>query len=213
MYIACPFGLKVTNHPRTEQNFLSCYSYSHPKRIVTIEARARNWCYTKFENGATCPSTVVVQSITKTVGRSMAVKNQPAHGSFCKGAVRMIGRSCCCPILPCCLLWPYLVMPEAWTITLFVPHSKYSYATLGADVMRTPSSRARQTRCPSTTAIRAQPVTNSVMSGRVFLKQVPDLSSLYEAAAAEAQDAEAVLSTNQHGWIEKNAAQHARRWR
>jgi putative N-acetylmannosamine-6-phosphate epimerase len=44
---------------------------------------------------------------------------------------------------------------------------------------------------------------NSVMSGRVFLKQVPDLSSLYEAAAAEAQDAEAVPSTNQHGWIEK----------
>jgi hypothetical protein len=41
------------------------------------------------------------------------------------------------------------------------------------------------------------------MSGRVFLKQVPALSSLYEAAAAEAQDAEAAPSTNQHGWIEK----------
>ena len=77
------------------------------------------------------------------------------------------------------------------------------YCHLGADVMRTPSSRARQTRCPTITAIRAQPVTNSVMSGRVFLKQVPALSSLYEAAAAEAQDAEAAPSTNQRGWIEK----------
>jgi hypothetical protein len=98
MYIACPFGLKVTNHPRTEQNFLSCYSYSHPKRIVTIEARARNWCYTKFENGATCPSTVVVQSITKTVGRSMAVENQHSAWKFLQRG--------------CANDWPQLLLPD-----------------------------------------------------------------------------------------------------
>jgi hypothetical protein len=43
------------------------------------------------------------------------------------------------------------------------------------------------------------------MSGRVFLKQVPALVPLYEAAVTEAQDAGAVPSTNQQrGWIERN---------
>lgn len=97
---------------------------------------------------------------------------------------------------------------HAWSLDYnsLVLNSTLINATLGADVMRTPLSRARQThaqRCPTTTAIRAQPFTNSVMSGRVFLKQVPALSSLYEAAAAEAQASEAVPSTNQRGWIEK----------
>jgi hypothetical protein len=43
------------------------------------------------------------------------------------------------------------------------------------------------------------------MSERVFLKQVPALVPLYEAAVIEAQNAGPVPSMNQQlGWIERN---------
>jgi hypothetical protein len=131
----------------------------------------------------------------------MAVKNQPAHGRFCKGGCANDWPQLLSPDFACCLsmaLFSHALEPGPQL--LFVPHSKIlPYATFwGADVMRRPS-RAQTIWCPTT--IPPQPVTNSVMSGRVFLKQVPALLPLHEAAVAEARDAP---STNQQlGWIEK----------
>src|SRR2546423_1141850 len=91
---------------------------------------------------------------------------------------------------------------HAWSLDykFFLQFRLLFYAHLGADVM---SSRARTKLRPTTASFQAQPVTKSAMSGRVSLKQVFALSPLYEAAEAEARDAEVIPSTK--WWINRKS--------